>query len=170
MRGSGNPDPLIASLAVEAWTATRQANVVVESPTPKEGEFVERLANGDVFGLHGAIFEAPGYIRISLTATMETIDTSAAVLRGGSSGAGRHGMTDSDPTEHDGRLDTMLPGVPLAAKVALLAGLAGGLFAAIVTSYVDNRYQNQVLVAGIVLGALVALLITVQSRIRNRKS
>lgn len=73
-------------------------------------------------------------------------------------------MTDSEPPRHDGRLDTMLPGVPLAAKVALLAGLAGGLFAAIVMSYVDNRYQYHVLVAGILLGAVAAGVLTLRAR------
>ena len=48
----------------------------------------------------------------------------------------------------------MLPGVSVAAKVALLAGLAGGLFAAIVMSYVDNTRQYQALAAGILLGAI----------------
>ncbi|TXG82254.1 MAG: hypothetical protein E6R14_06910 [Thermomicrobiales bacterium] len=79
-------------------------------------------------------------------------------------------MTDSEPPKHDGRLDTMLPGVPLAAKVALLAGLAGGLFAAIVMSYVDNTRQYQVLIAGIALGALVALMLAVRQWRRYRDS
>lgn len=78
-------------------------------------------------------------------------------------------MMDSPPP-HDGRLDTMLPGVPLAAKVALLAGLAGGLFAAIVTSYVDNRYQYQVLAAGIGLGTIAAVVLTLRSQLQKRRS
>ncbi len=69
-------------------------------------------------------------------------------------------MTDSDQSPHDGRLDTMLPGVSVAAKVALLAGLAGGLFAAIVVSYVDNTRQYHALAAGILLGAIAAIAIT----------
>ena len=77
-------------------------------------------------------------------------------------------MTDSDPPQHDGRLDTMLPGVSVAAKVALLAGLAGGLFAAIVMSYVDNTRQYQALAAGILLGAIGAIALTIRSWRANR--
>ena len=79
-------------------------------------------------------------------------------------------MTEPDQPKHDGRLDTMLPGVPLAAKVALLAGLAGGLFAAIVMSYVDNTRQNQALAAGILLGAIAAIVLILRSRRRYRDS
>ncbi len=79
-------------------------------------------------------------------------------------------MTDSDQPQHDGRLDTMLPGVSIAAKVALLAGLAGGLFASIVMSYVDNRWQYQALAAGILLGAIAALALTIRNRSKERQS
>src|SRR5215207_3903680 len=44
--------------------------LVVESPLANEWEFVDRLADDDVFVLPGSIFDAPGYFRISLTATM----------------------------------------------------------------------------------------------------
>lgn len=77
-------------------------------------------------------------------------------------------MTDPDQARHDGRMDTMLPGMPLAAKAALLAGLAGGLFVAIVYSYVDNTRQYQALAAGLILGAVAALLLTVRSRRNHR--
>ena len=73
-------------------------------------------------------------------------------------------MTDPGQPNHDGRLDTMLPGVSVAAKVALLAGLAGGLFAAIVMSYVENTRQYQALAAGILLGAIAAIVLTLRSR------
>jgi hypothetical protein len=73
-------------------------------------------------------------------------------------------MTESDPPSHDGLLDTMLPGVPLGAKVALLAGLAGGLFAAIIASYVDNARQFQALAAGILIGAIAAIALTIRHR------
>lgn len=79
-------------------------------------------------------------------------------------------MTEPDPTPHDGRLDTMLPGVPIGAKVALLAGTAGGLFAAIVASYVDSSRQFDALGAGILLGAIGALVIVLRSRRAHRKS
>ncbi len=54
--------------------------LVVESPVPDEAEFVDRLANDDVFVLPGAIFEAPGYVRISLTATMEMIERALPIF------------------------------------------------------------------------------------------
>lgn len=79
-------------------------------------------------------------------------------------------MTEPDQPRHDGRLDTMLPGVPLAAKAALLAGLAGGLFAAIVVSYVDNTRQFHALVAGILIGAIAALILTVRAFRTHRSS
>jgi ABC-type Mn2+/Zn2+ transport system permease subunit len=77
-------------------------------------------------------------------------------------------MTEPDQPKHDGRLDTILPGVSVGAKVALLAGLAGGLFAAIVVSYVDNTRQYQALAAGILLGVVGAIGLTLRSRSRNR--
>ena len=79
-------------------------------------------------------------------------------------------MTEPDQPRHDGRLDTMLPGVSLGAKAALLAGLAGGLFAAIILSYVDNTRQYQALAAGFILGIIGALVLTVRSRRRYRDS
>lgn len=79
-------------------------------------------------------------------------------------------MTEREPPTHDGRLDTMLPGVPVGAKIALLLGMAGGLFAAIVMSYVDNTLQYHALGAGILLGAAVALLITLRSRREHEDS
>jgi hypothetical protein len=79
-------------------------------------------------------------------------------------------MTEPDQTKHDGRLDTMLPGVSVGAKVALLAGLAGGLFAAIVVSYVDNTRQYQALAAGLLLGAVSAIALTLRERRRHRDS
>ena len=79
-------------------------------------------------------------------------------------------MTDPEPPPHEGRLDTMLPGIPIAAKVALLAGLAGGLFAAIVMSYVDNTRQYHALATGVILGAIAALVLALRSMLRNRHS
>jgi hypothetical protein len=79
-------------------------------------------------------------------------------------------MTEPEQPKHDGRLDTMLPSVPLAAKATLLAGLAGGLFAAIVVSYVDNTLQYHALVAGILIGAIAALIVTVRTFRAHRPS
>ncbi len=79
-------------------------------------------------------------------------------------------MTDPDRPRHDGRLDSMAPGIPVAAKVALLAGLAGGLFAAIVMSYVESSRQYQVLAAGILAGAIGAVVLTLRNRRSDRNS
>jgi aspartate aminotransferase len=54
--------------------------LVVESPYANEWEFLDRLAEDDVFVLPGAMFESPGYIRISLTATMEMIERALPVF------------------------------------------------------------------------------------------
>ncbi len=54
--------------------------LVVESPLANEWEFVDRLAEDDVFVLPGSIFDAPGYFRISLTATMEMIERALPVF------------------------------------------------------------------------------------------
>jgi aspartate aminotransferase len=54
--------------------------LVVESPIPDEWQFIDRLADDDVFVLPGTIFEAPGYFRISLTATMEMIERALPVF------------------------------------------------------------------------------------------
>ena len=53
---------------------------MVESPIPDEWQFIDRLADDDVFVLPGTIFEAPGYFRISLTATMEMIERALPVF------------------------------------------------------------------------------------------
>lgn len=73
-------------------------------------------------------------------------------------------MSEQEHNHHDGRLDTMLPGVPISAKVCLLAGAAGGLFAAIVFSYVDDSWQYHALAAGLFLGGLGALIMTLRNR------
>lgn len=54
--------------------------LVVESPDPDDVAFVDRLADQDVYVLPGAVFEAPGYFRISLTASMEMIEQALPVL------------------------------------------------------------------------------------------
>ena len=61
-------------------------------------------------------------------------------------------------------MESLLPGVPLQAKVALLLGLAGGLFTAIVLSYVDADRQYPGLGAGVALGAAAALFLTWRAR------
>jgi hypothetical protein len=64
-------------------------------------------------------------------------------------------------------MESLLPGVPVQAKIALLLGLAGGLFAAIVLSYVDADRQYLGLGIGIALGLGAALYLTWRVRRPN---
>ena len=50
------------------------------SPLADDGEYVERLAQGDVFVLPGSVVELPGYFRMSLTATDEMIERALPTL------------------------------------------------------------------------------------------
>ena len=55
--------------------------VVVKSPdVPDDLVFSDRLAEQGLFILPGAIFDMPGYFRISLTATMEMIDEALPIF------------------------------------------------------------------------------------------
>lgn len=54
--------------------------IVVESPDPDDLAFSDRLAERDVFVLPGSIFDAPGYFRISLTASMEMIEQALPIF------------------------------------------------------------------------------------------
>lgn len=47
-----------------------------ESPIADDGAFATILAELDVLVMPGRMFETPGYFRISLTATLETIEAS----------------------------------------------------------------------------------------------
>ena len=108
----------------------------------------------------------PGYFRISLTATMEMIERALPIFAAAHSEMLLPCMTDPDH-----------PGMTVAwtrccrasrsrQRSALLAGLAGGLFAAIVMSYIDNRYQYHVLAAGLLIGLLGAILLTLRENRR----
>lgn len=66
-------------------------------------------------------------------------------------------------------MESLLPGLPVEAKAALLAGLAGGLFAAIVFSYAAPDWQYRALAIGIGVGMAGALALWLRS-IRTRKS
>ena len=72
-------------------------------------------------------------------------------------------MIDPDP-ERESRMETLVPGVPIQAKIALLLGVAGGLFAAIVLSYTDADRQYLGLGAGIALGLIAAIWLTWRAR------
>ncbi len=54
--------------------------VVVKSPDADDLVFSDRLAEQGLFILSGAIFDMPGYFRISLTATMEMIDEALPIF------------------------------------------------------------------------------------------
>lgn len=71
-------------------------------------------------------------------------------------------MTDPAP-ERPSRMETLAPGVPLAAKVALLAGLAVGLFATIVLSYANPDREYLGIGLGIAAGILTAIALTLRS-------
>jgi len=73
-------------------------------------------------------------------------------------------MTDTPPPSREGRLDNLAPGVPVEAKIALLLGLAGGLFVTIVLSYADPARQYWGLGIGIGLGLLCALVLALRAK------
>jgi hypothetical protein len=54
--------------------------------------------------------------------------------------------------------------VPLSARFALLAAVALTLFAAIVTSYVDDSLTMPILIGGLAIGLLIATILTLRSR------
>jgi aspartate aminotransferase len=47
-----------------------------ESPLPDDQAFVDLLADAGVLVMPGQLFETPGYFRICLTATMDSIEAS----------------------------------------------------------------------------------------------
>lgn len=52
-----------------------------KSPIENEAEFVNALADDDVFVIPGSVFEKPGYFRISLTASDEMIERSLPAFK-----------------------------------------------------------------------------------------
>ncbi len=64
-------------------------------------------------------------------------------------------------------MDNLAPGVPVAAKVLLLLGMAGGLFATIVLSYAASRWQYLGVGIGIGFGILGAAVVTLRARRSN---
>lgn len=78
-------------------------------------------------------------------------------------------MTQPDP-ERPSRMENLLPGVPLGSKVALMLGVAGGLFAAIVISYTDPDRQFQALGVGITVGAIAAIALWLRSFLHARRA
>jgi hypothetical protein len=64
-------------------------------------------------------------------------------------------------------MDNLAPGVPVAAKIALLLGLAGGLFVTIILSYADPGRQFWGIGVGLTLGLLAAAFVSLRSKRRN---
>ncbi len=66
-------------------------------------------------------------------------------------------------------MDNLAPGVPVAAKLALLLGVAGGLFVTIVLSYADPDRHLWGIGLGLALGLLGALIVSVRAKRRNHQ-
>jgi hypothetical protein len=77
-------------------------------------------------------------------------------------------VSDHLPDQREGRLDDLASGVPVEAKIALLLGLAGGLFVTIVLSYADPDRQLWGIGIGLILGALAAIVLGVRAKRRDR--
>jgi uncharacterized membrane protein YadS len=63
-------------------------------------------------------------------------------------------------------MDTLAPGMPVAAKIALLLGVAGGLFVTIILSYADPDRQLWGIGIGLTLGAIAAVLLSARAKLR----
>jgi hypothetical protein len=75
----------------------------------------------------------------------------------------------SEPSrQRESRMESLAPGIPVGAKVALLLGLAGGLFLAIILSYTDPDAQYLGLGIGIGLGLVAALVVLIRDKRGNR--
>lgn len=72
-------------------------------------------------------------------------------------------MTDPTPPR-ESRMETLAPGVPVQAKIALLLGVAGGLFVTVVLSYADPDRQFWGIGIGLALGIAAAIILFVRSR------
>jgi membrane associated rhomboid family serine protease len=76
-------------------------------------------------------------------------------------------MTDEPRRPQTGRMDNLAPGVPVAAKIALLLGLAGGLFVTIILSYTDPDRQFWGIGVGLAAGLLAAIFVSVRAKRRD---
>lgn len=66
----------------------------VHCPIPDDEAFAEALSQEDVFVLPGALFETPGFFRISLTASEDMVDRSLPRFRAAMERAGQDRRTD----------------------------------------------------------------------------
>jgi hypothetical protein len=76
-------------------------------------------------------------------------------------------MTDESQHPREGRMDNLAPGVPVAAKLALLLAVAGGLFVTIILSYADPDRQLWGIGIGLTLGVVAAVLVSVRAKRRD---
>jgi aspartate aminotransferase len=76
-------DRMVAALRAAGYQAVEPEGtfyVLTRSPEADDRAFAERLAGRDVFVLPGALFEMPGWFRISLTANDEMIERALPVF------------------------------------------------------------------------------------------
>jgi aspartate aminotransferase len=76
-------DRIVAGLRSSGYEAVEPEGtfyVLVRSPVPDDMTFIERLAADRVYVLPGAVFEMPGWIRISLTGTDEMVERALPVF------------------------------------------------------------------------------------------
>jgi hypothetical protein len=66
-------------------------------------------------------------------------------------------------------MDNLAPGVPVAAKIALLLGVAGGLFVTIILSYADPDRELWGIGAGLALGIAAAVFVSVRAKRSNHQ-
>jgi aspartate aminotransferase len=77
-------DALLAALrdaGYEVQTPEATFYLLVRSPIPDEVAFMRRLAKDKVLAMPGAMFEMPGYFRLSVTATGEMVERAIPVFR-----------------------------------------------------------------------------------------
>jgi aspartate aminotransferase len=71
----------LTDMGYDVTTPEATFYLVVRAPEPDDGAFSDRLAEHGVYVLPGAIFEMPGYFRLSLTANDEMVERSLGAFR-----------------------------------------------------------------------------------------
>jgi aspartate aminotransferase len=80
----GKRDRMVAELGAAGYQLSRPEGTFylwVRSPDPDDRAFCRRLAERQVLVLPGAVFEVPGYFRVSLTANNEMIERALPEFR-----------------------------------------------------------------------------------------
>jgi aspartate aminotransferase len=76
-------DRVVSALREAGYEAVKPEGtfyVLTRSPEPDDMAFVERLAAREVYVLPGTVFDLPGWVRVSLTATDEMIERALPVF------------------------------------------------------------------------------------------